>query len=237
MKHIPILSILSICLLQGCSSTSYVGAGREIEPRAMQHILNGKRVEVDLYSGGMLYGSVIRTSDDSLWLDAGNEEWAIANRSIEKIRISSSGYGVIEGALIGGVTLGVICDVETTPSSSGGMIELTKRGAAVLGSLFGMGAGAIVGSILDPELSYRYPPWDATSVVSGGGSLRDTLNVTLDEFLVDGPTYFVGRIAGREYRFEKAEATYSWKRTASGLSITVTGRRAMFLRLGVPGPP
>jgi hypothetical protein len=82
----------------------------------------------------------------------------------------------------------------------------------------GAGIGALAGHT--DEYIFRFLP-------------GDTLDVTAEEILEVQATSFIGRIGDRKYRFDKAEATYSWKTTPTGVNVTVRGTRGMFLRMGV----
>lgn len=97
-------------------------------------------------------------------------------------------------------------------------------GAAALGA----GLGALIGHTDKYIFGFV-----VTSADSDGGSPDDTLNVRVDQILGERATSFVGRIGDREHRFDKAKTTYFFKRSATGVTITVRGTRGVFRRMGV----
>ncbi len=186
--------------------------------------------------------NVVAAPDSTRFLNEGNEViTVVATHAVKKVVFTNPGTGFLEGfgvgALVGSAFIFAIIP------------RTVSVGADVAGATLGGGAlGGLIGGIIGLVIGHRYehvfvsgedsvgsPLYDTLNVTADslGSSPDDTLDVTMHKFLVDGPTYFTGRIRGLEYRFDKAEATYSWNRTETGVTITVRGTRGMFRRMGV----
>jgi hypothetical protein len=221
MKNILCCCLAAAFLLQGCSSTKYIGyKSAQIDPSTLSGVLEEDNVKVLLSNDETVRGTIIMSTAEELALQMPDSVRKIPHRSIQKIVQGGIDGGIVFcGGILGGLG-GALVGNLSAGSSRFPFDE--KKWATVGGGCLGVLIGGVVGAIATPRTVFLY-----------SSALRETLEVVLDGITVEGTTYFVGTKEGREYRFAKSDAVLLRGRFVS----RVRGAREMFVRLGVPLPP
>jgi hypothetical protein len=222
------LIVLIPLIATGCSSSYDVSDYAQINEKALD-----QSVTVAASEWGKIRGTdLFVRADSTTFLESATEKRiVIATSSVKSVAINSTREGAVDGLIAGaiiGAPLGALFSAYATGMGGGGFDVGALVGPIVGAAALGAGIGALIGHT--DRYNFGLPVLGADSL---NLSPDDTLIVRVDEILDEKAASFIGRIGDHEYRFDKAEATYSWKRTADGVAITVKGTRGMFRRVGV----
>ena len=220
------LTGLTLLIATGCSSTYDVGDSSRVNINVPD-----RTVAITTWEGSEITGTGLSVRDDSTALleSPAGKRITIATSSVKSIAVNSTGGGAIDGLIVGGIVgapLGVMLSAYSTSMEGSGMDIGALVGPIVGAAAVGAGVGAIMGRTDTYNFDLFAPGADSPRL-----SPYDTVVVTVDEILDESVTSFVGRIDDRTYSFDKVEATYAVKKSATGVTTTVRGTRNMFKRV------
>ena len=217
---------LALLIATGCSSSYDVSDYARVNESALD-----QSVTVATWEWGKIKGTDLFVRGDSTtFLESASEKRiVIPTSSVKSVAMNRTGGGAVDGLIAGaivGVPLGVLFSAFATGLEGGGYDVGALIGPIVGAAALGAGIGALIGHTDTYNFGLPVPGEDSLHL-----SPDDTLIVRVNEILDEKATSFVGRIGDRKYLFNKSEATYAWKRTATDVTITVKGTRGMFRRV------
>jgi len=224
------LIVLIPLIATGCSSSYDVSDYAQINENALD-----QSVTVATWEWGKIRGTdLFLRGDSTTFLEPATEKRiVIATSSVKSVAMNNTGGGAVDGLIAGaivGAPLGALFSAYATgmkAEKGGGGFDVGALVVPIVGAAaLGAGIGALIGHT--DTYNFGLPVFSEDSLKL---SPDDTLFVRVNEILDEKAASFIGRIGNHKYLFDKSEATYARKRTATDVTVTVSGTRGMFRRV------